>query len=122
MNQSLKRCMNWTEQLIKDGQKAIEYKVHIGDVQLGGRVLVKEEDEDDESHGEESRGLLSPWSPLQAVADSDSPFFPDTAQAVDIDRDDGNVDNDDQHQEVLDGPFEERIRQLHASIQSLSSP
>jgi hypothetical protein len=129
MNQSLKRCMNWTEQLIKDGQKAIEYKVHISDVKLGGRVLVKEEDEDDESHGEESRGLLSPWSPIQAAVDVDSPFFPDTAQLADFhpqvldpEHDNINVDDHNPDQEPLDGPFEERIRRLHASIKSLSSP
>jgi hypothetical protein len=67
MNQSLKRCMNWTEELIKEAQKALAYKVHVSDVKLGGRVLVKEEqieaDDDDEDVFRESRGLLSPWTP-----------------------------------------------------------
>jgi hypothetical protein len=92
-------------------------------------VLVKEEDEDDESHGEESRGLLSPWSPIQAAVDVDSPFFPDTPQLADFhpqvldpEHDHINVDDHDPDQEPLDGPFEERIRRLHASIKSLSSP
>ncbi|KAI1195056.1 hypothetical protein F5X97DRAFT_335639 [Nemania serpens] len=39
INQSIKRCMDWTEELIKDGKKALEYKVRVSDVQLGGRVL-----------------------------------------------------------------------------------
>ena len=43
MNQSLKRCLGWTEELIKEGQRALEYRVHVGDVQLGGRVLAPED-------------------------------------------------------------------------------
>jgi hypothetical protein len=85
MNQSLKKCLGWTEQLIKDGQKALAYKVNVSDVKLGGRVLVAEDD-NDAAGPEDSRGLLSPWSPLhQAVDALDSPFFPDRV----IDRDSG---------------------------------
>ncbi|GKZ24695.1 hypothetical protein AbraIFM66951_003506 [Aspergillus brasiliensis] len=43
LNQSLKRCLGWTEELIKEGQRALEYNVHVNDVQLGGRVLTPEE-------------------------------------------------------------------------------
>ncbi|PYI27397.1 hypothetical protein BP00DRAFT_429394 [Aspergillus indologenus CBS 114.80] len=43
MNQSLKRCLGWTEELIKEGQRALEYRVHVNDVQLGGRVLAPED-------------------------------------------------------------------------------
>ncbi|KAE8151476.1 hypothetical protein BDV25DRAFT_152573 [Aspergillus avenaceus] len=43
MNQSLKRCLGWTEELIKEGKKALEYCVHVNDIQLGGRVLAPEE-------------------------------------------------------------------------------
>lgn len=40
MNQSLKKCLNWTEVLIKEGQKALAYKVRIADVDaMPGRVL-----------------------------------------------------------------------------------
>jgi hypothetical protein len=48
MNQSLKRCLDWTEELIKDGKKALEYTVNVSDVQLGGRVLTHDDDDDDE--------------------------------------------------------------------------
>ncbi|KAL6712332.1 hypothetical protein ACN47E_000209 [Coniothyrium glycines] len=85
MNQSLKRCLGWTEQLIKDGQKALEYKVHVSDVRLGGRVLVTDDD-NDETTAEESRGLLSPWSPLHSAMDAlDSPFFAEPSRLVDRD-------------------------------------
>ncbi|PHH74861.1 hypothetical protein CDD82_4738 [Ophiocordyceps australis] len=48
MNQSLKRCLDWTEVLIKEGQKALAYKVRVSDVQFGGRVLAPpDEDEED---------------------------------------------------------------------------
>jgi hypothetical protein len=52
MNQSLKRCMTWTEELISEGKKALAYKVNVSDIQLGGRVLAPEEvdDTDDVDH------------------------------------------------------------------------
>jgi hypothetical protein len=86
MNQSLKRCLGWTEQLIKDGQKALEYKVHVSDVKLGGRVLISEDDDIEACRVEESRGLLSPWSPLHSAMDAlDSPFFTDASRLIDRD-------------------------------------
>ena len=62
MNQSLRRCLGWTEELIKEGQKALEYNVHVNDVELGGRVLAPEELQD---IGESARGLLSSTSELR---------------------------------------------------------
>lgn len=50
MNQSLKRCLGWTEELIKEAQRALEYNVHVNDVQLGGRVLNPEELNELEQH------------------------------------------------------------------------
>ncbi|RVX73954.1 hypothetical protein B0A52_02844 [Exophiala mesophila] len=65
LSQSIKRCMTCTEELIRDGNKALEYRVGIGDVKLGGRVLNDEElDERGLDQGtdeiEFGRGLLSP--------------------------------------------------------------
>ncbi|GAW21207.1 hypothetical protein ANO14919_107250 [Xylariales sp. No.14919] len=48
INQSIKRCLDWTEELINEGKKALEYKVRVSDIQLGGRVL-DPVDEDEES-------------------------------------------------------------------------
>ncbi|KAI1353444.1 hypothetical protein F5Y01DRAFT_277111 [Xylaria sp. FL0043] len=39
INQSILRCLDWTEELINDGRKALEYKVRVSDIRLGGRVL-----------------------------------------------------------------------------------
>ena len=39
INQSIRRCLDWTEELIKDGKKALAYQVQISDVKLGGKVL-----------------------------------------------------------------------------------
>lgn len=64
MNQSLKRCLGWTEELIKEGQRALEYNVHVQDVELGGRVLAPEELGE---IGESGRGLLSPSTEYNAV-------------------------------------------------------
>ncbi|KPM45879.1 hypothetical protein AK830_g629 [Neonectria ditissima] len=52
INQSLKRCLSWTEVLIKEGQKALEYTVRVSDVDFGGHVLAPA-DEDETSHLDE---------------------------------------------------------------------
>ncbi|EXJ79238.1 hypothetical protein A1O3_08739 [Capronia epimyces CBS 606.96] len=65
LSQSIKRCLTCTEELIRDGNRALDYKVGIGDVKLGGRVLHDEEldergfDNGTEEPGER-KGLLSP--------------------------------------------------------------
>jgi hypothetical protein len=46
MNQSLKRCLGLSEELINEGKKAIAYTVRVSDIQVGGRVLAPEEIED----------------------------------------------------------------------------
>jgi hypothetical protein len=60
MNQSLKRCLGWTEELINEGRKALEYHVRVSDVELGGRVLAPDEVEgrsEDVINDEESEGM-----------------------------------------------------------------
>ena len=60
MNQSLKRCLGWTEELINEGRKALEYHVRVSDVELGGRVLAPDEVEggsEDVINEEESEGM-----------------------------------------------------------------
>ncbi|KAK3347988.1 hypothetical protein B0H65DRAFT_161590 [Neurospora tetraspora] len=43
INQSLKRCLGWTEELIKEGKRALAYQIKASDVEIGGRVLTPEE-------------------------------------------------------------------------------
>jgi hypothetical protein len=69
MNQSLKRCLNWTEMLIKEGNKALAYRVRVSDVELGGHVLAPpdEEDEDTSFNADITSqsidtGLEPPWT------------------------------------------------------------
>ena len=57
MNVSLKRCQYITEQLIKEGEKALEYKVQPSDVHLGGRVLTGDNDEEFEGETEDNEAL-----------------------------------------------------------------
>ena len=59
MNQSLKRCLGWTEELILEARKALEYRVCVSDVTVGGRVLHAD---DDATNGETEarKALLSP--------------------------------------------------------------
>jgi hypothetical protein len=62
MNQSLKRCMAWTEDLIREGRRALEYKVNVSDVKLGGRVLDREVRAEEEEQYEADHSLLSTWT------------------------------------------------------------
>ena len=52
MNYSLKKCLGVTDQLIKDGKKALDHEVWTSDIHLGGRVLSR----DDEREDEEAQG------------------------------------------------------------------
>lgn len=72
MNQSIKRCMYATEEMIRDGRKALEYHVRVSDVKLGGRILtgheddeIEIEDDEDQADGMQSaQELLDTWSGL----------------------------------------------------------
>ena len=60
MNQSLRGCLLIADQLIKEGKKALEYKVRPSDVRLGGRILREEdEDEDEALESVDGDGLFS---------------------------------------------------------------
>ena len=70
MNQSIKRCLNWTEELINEGKKALEYQVKVSDVEVGGKVLALDhDDEGDEGGGARRNGLLSPSLPVSTPAE-----------------------------------------------------
>ena len=75
MNQSIKRCMYATEEMIREGKKALEYHVRISDVKLGGRVLSTHDDGVEESQAiefedealqndsvDQAKGLLEVWA------------------------------------------------------------
>ncbi|KAL7620616.1 hypothetical protein AAE478_009611 [Parahypoxylon ruwenzoriense] len=47
INHSIIRCIDWTDALISEGRKALEYRVRASDVELGGRVLDPLDDEDE---------------------------------------------------------------------------
>jgi hypothetical protein len=64
MNQSLKRCTAWTEEMIAEGKRALQYTVRVSDVKIGGRVLEREEVHPEEvGTGEGDYSLLSSWTP-----------------------------------------------------------
>ncbi|KAK1814167.1 hypothetical protein LTR12_011446 [Friedmanniomyces endolithicus] len=56
MNQSLKRCMLTTEDMVREGKKALEYCVRVSDVRIGGRILTGHEDEESEDRDEGAEG------------------------------------------------------------------
>ena len=60
LNESLKRCLTRTEDLITDGNKALAYRVDVQEAKIhGGRVLLPDELED-RGIGVQRQGLLSP--------------------------------------------------------------
>ncbi|KIW17646.1 hypothetical protein PV08_04841 [Exophiala spinifera] len=82
LSSTIKRCTTMTEELIRAGNKALDYRVGIGDVKLGGRVLNDEElDERGFATGSEEpearQGLLSPG--LAKAKLEETPFRTDEA-------------------------------------------
>lgn len=45
LTQSIQRCLNMTDELIRDGNKALAYQVDDHDLQIGGKVLTHDDDE-----------------------------------------------------------------------------
>ncbi|KKY30707.1 hypothetical protein UCDDA912_g09356 [Diaporthe ampelina] len=42
MNQSLKRCLGWTEELIREGKRALDYQVRVSEFDGDGRAVPEE--------------------------------------------------------------------------------
>jgi hypothetical protein len=75
LSQSIRRCLTCTDDLIREGNKALNYRVGIGDVKLGGRVLNDEELDERGLHDgmdelQSRQGLLSPSLAKVDVTDS----------------------------------------------------
>lgn len=73
MNKSLQRCLTWTEDLIKGGRKALDYRVPTTDVRIGGHVLssddfdgqsVQADDDDEEENASQADDNESPLDQL----------------------------------------------------------
>ena len=61
LNQSIKRCLCWTDTLIEEGRKALAYNVRLNEVEAtGGRVLRREEIGLDDNRLGRGSALLSP--------------------------------------------------------------
>lgn len=89
MNQSLKKCLNWTDLLIKEGQKALAYRVRIADVDaMPGRVLAASYYDygDDTSQVEEdTMSTVSVGDDTVSIMESEAEVWPKESQ----DRDSG---------------------------------
>ncbi|KKP01598.1 hypothetical protein THAR02_06306 [Trichoderma harzianum] len=89
MNQSLKKCLNWTDLLIKEGQKALAYRVRIADVDaMPGRVLAASYYDygDDTSQVEEDTiSTVSVGDDTVSIMESEAEVWPKESQ----DRDSG---------------------------------
>lgn len=89
MNQSLKRCMFATEEMIREGRKALQYNVRVSDVKLGGRILSGHDDEEievDEEGGddiESAKGLFDVWRGVGRLEGSEGSGDRDSGIEVD---------------------------------------
>jgi hypothetical protein len=99
MNQSLKRCLGWTEELITEGRKALAYSVRVSDVELGGRVLAPDEVED-ENEGMSDIGA-------QVLKDARMAAANGTPTWVGLGRDDrdSGIELDSAQREQIEAPF-----------------
>lgn len=79
INQSLKRCLGWTEELIKEGKRALAYQVKASEVEIGGRVLTQEEVEAREAREREEEA---------AAGEGDTDTVNDTINDTDLDETD----------------------------------
>ncbi|KAK3951611.1 hypothetical protein QBC32DRAFT_159538 [Pseudoneurospora amorphoporcata] len=80
INQSLKRCLGWTEELIKEGKRALAYQVKASDVEIGGRVLAPEEVEAREAREREEaagEGDTDTINDTDFEGDNESIFTPE---------------------------------------------
>lgn len=89
LNQSITRCLGWTESLIVEGKKALEFQVHISDIEIGGRVLASD---DAYEEWEGNRGLLSPS--LQVPRFTEEHCITDESILANLDISDDDEDDD----------------------------
>jgi len=110
MNQSLKRCMYSTEEMIREGKKALDYHVRVSDVKLGGRILTGHEEEEgdagaeieaeddtlpiDETADDQARSFLDVW---QGLGGNSRPGFEgseggDRDSGIEVDKPPHNAD------------------------------
>lgn len=68
LNHSIKRCIGWTEELINEGKKALDYQVKVSDVDVRGKLPapVVDEEEYDGGDGGGRGGGFSPKGLLSA--------------------------------------------------------
>ena len=85
LNESLKRCLGWTEGLITEGKKALAYSVRVSDIELGGRVLVADDAEENVNEGPRSGGALLPHAVSADIATWTSDDNDEAADAVERD-------------------------------------
>ena len=64
LSQSIMRCLRWSEEMISEGNKALEYHVKVSDVEIGGRVLTQDDEADE---AESRKGLLSPSATMSML-------------------------------------------------------
>ena len=113
MNQGLRRCIDWTEELVRNGRRALDYKVRVSDVKLGGRVLRSEDDQqtDDEievvdSVEEDLEGKVAAVrDAVDQYADSGADFVDDVSASVDTDMNSAYNADDNGEEIPLGGPL-----------------
>lgn len=69
MNQSLKRCLGWTDDLISEGKKALAYRAKTSETDVEGQALTPDEADVELMKGTDlvspsHRGTMNPWDTI----------------------------------------------------------
>ncbi len=105
LNESLKRCLGWTEELINEGKKALDFRVRVSDIEFGGRVLVTDDlDETTSTQIDVSGGgITTPSRHLRAVVEEEDSLASSSPAHQDTPSFKGEDDGDDDLLELENG-------------------
>ena len=102
INQSIKRCLDWSEDLIKQGKKALEYTVRVSEVDLAPRVLRPQwEDDADDTRELSTLDVLEEEEEPEAGSAEGKPV--DHTPASHVVRPDGNTDTSPPVSTMMEG-------------------
>ncbi|KAF7532479.1 hypothetical protein G7054_g7903 [Neopestalotiopsis clavispora] len=77
INQSIKRCLDWTEELIKEGRKALEYSIRPSDVVVPGPRVLNPADEEEHTQASINFDPDVPFEDTHVETDDDDTSEPE---------------------------------------------
>lgn len=94
----LVRCQFMIEEMMKEGKKALDYKIKASDVKLGGRILRSDDEEEDNDDGE-GVGVFDGGEVTETETEDDGVAGTEEEGETDDGDDDGDFDEEDEDDE-----------------------